>query len=112
VRRFVIAATDYMDVQVIPALVERIARYAPGVDIHAKQTETPFPVKELEYNDLDVVLGFETILKPPGEVMSKQGGGLLAASTRFHNVLRDSAFRALERRQLDTELAVSGLAGN
>ena len=37
------------------------------------------------------------------EVMSKQGGGLLADSTRFHNVLRDSAFRALERRQLDTE---------
>jgi DNA-binding transcriptional LysR family regulator len=49
----------------IPALVERIARYAPGVDIHVKQTETPFPVRELEYNDLDVVLGFETILKPP-----------------------------------------------
>ena len=65
VRRFVIAATDYMDLLMIPALVERIARYAPGVDIHVKQTETPFPVRELEYNDLDVVLGFETILKPP-----------------------------------------------
>jgi DNA-binding transcriptional LysR family regulator len=65
VRRFVIAATDYMDLLVIPALVERIARYAPGIDIHVKQTETPFPERELEYNDLDVVLGFETILKPP-----------------------------------------------
>ena len=69
VRRFVIAATDYMDLLVIPALVERIARYAPGVDIHVKQTETPFPVRELEYNDLDVVLGFETILKPPGHLV-------------------------------------------
>ena len=65
VRRFVIAATDYMDLLVIPALVERIARYAPSIDIHVKQTETPFPERELEYNDLDVVLGFETILKPP-----------------------------------------------
>jgi DNA-binding transcriptional LysR family regulator len=65
VRRFVIAATDYMDLLVIPALVERIARYAPGIDLHVKQTETPFPERELEYNDLDFVLGFETILKPP-----------------------------------------------
>ena len=64
-RRFVIAATDYMELLVIPALVERIARYAPGVDIHVKRTETPFPDRELEYNDLDVVLGFEAILKPP-----------------------------------------------
>jgi DNA-binding transcriptional LysR family regulator len=69
VRRFVIAATDYMDLLVIPALVERIVRYAPGVDFHVKQTETPFPVRELEYNDLDVVLGFETILKPPGHLV-------------------------------------------
>ena len=69
VRRFVIAATDYMNLLVIPALVERIVRYAPGVDFHVKQTETPFPVRELEYNDLDVVLGFETILKPPGHLV-------------------------------------------
>jgi DNA-binding transcriptional LysR family regulator len=65
VRRFVIAATDYMELLVIPALVERIARYAPGVDIHVKRTEAPFPERELECNDLDVVLGFEVILKPP-----------------------------------------------
>ena len=64
-RRFTIAATDYMDLLVIPALVERIAKDAPGVDIHVKRTETPFPERELEYNDLDVVLGFETVLKPP-----------------------------------------------
>ena len=57
-RRFVIAATDYMDLLMIPALVERIAQYAAGVDIHVKRTETPFPEKELENNDLDVVLGF------------------------------------------------------
>ncbi len=68
-RRFVIAATDYMDFLIVPALVERIARFAPGVDIHVKRTETPFPERELEYSDLDVVLGFETILKPPGHMV-------------------------------------------
>ncbi len=40
VRRFVITAIDYMDLLVIPALVERIARYAPGIDIHVKQTDS------------------------------------------------------------------------
>jgi DNA-binding transcriptional LysR family regulator len=64
-RRFVIAATDYMDLLVLPPLVERIALRAPGIDIHVKRTELPFPEADLEHNDLDVVLGFDAILKPP-----------------------------------------------
>ncbi len=64
-RRFVIAATDYMDLLVLPPLIERIALRAPGIDIHVKRTELPFPEAALEHNDLDVVLGFDTILKPP-----------------------------------------------
>lgn len=63
-RRFVIAATDYMDYLVIPPLIERVARQAPGIDIHVKRTEVSFPEQELESGDLDVVLGFEAILKP------------------------------------------------
>lgn len=63
-RRFVIAATDYMDLLVLPRLIERITLIAPGIDIHVKRTELPFPETELEHNDLDVVLGFDTILKP------------------------------------------------
>lgn len=63
-RRFVIAATDYMDLLVLPPLIERIAMAAPGIDIHVKRTELPFPESELEHSDLDVVLGFDTILKP------------------------------------------------
>lgn len=65
-RRFVIAATDYMDFLVVPPLIERIARQAPSVDIHIKRTEVPFPAQELETGELDVVLGFEAILKPAG----------------------------------------------
>jgi DNA-binding transcriptional LysR family regulator len=64
-RRFVIAATDYMEYLVIPPLIERIAGVAPGVDVQVKRTELPFPESELEHNDLDVVLGFDTILRPP-----------------------------------------------
>jgi DNA-binding transcriptional LysR family regulator len=63
-RRFVIAATDYMDLLVLPRLIERITLIAPGVDIQVKRTELPFPEAELEHGDLDVVLGFDTILKP------------------------------------------------
>lgn len=63
-RRFVIAATDYMDLLVMPRLIERITLIAPGIDIQVKRTELPFPETELEHNDLDVVLGFDTILKP------------------------------------------------
>jgi DNA-binding transcriptional LysR family regulator len=64
-RRFVIAATDYIDLLVLPPLVERIALAAPGIDIHVKRTEAPFPEADLEHNDIDVVLGFDAVLKPP-----------------------------------------------
>ena len=63
-RRFVIAATDYMDFLLVPPLIERIAKQAPFVNIHIKRTELRFPDKELETGELDVVLGFEAILKP------------------------------------------------
>jgi DNA-binding transcriptional LysR family regulator len=71
-RRFVIAATDYMEVLVLPALVELITRQAPNVVIHFKRTELPFPESELEHNELDVVLGFEAILKPAGYLISEK----------------------------------------
>jgi DNA-binding transcriptional LysR family regulator len=71
-RRFVVAATDYMEVLVLPALVERIIRQAPNVVIHVKRTEPTFPEGELEANELDVVLGFEAILKPAGYLISEK----------------------------------------
>ena len=64
-RRFVIAATDYMEFLLIPPLIERIALSAPGVDIHVKRTEAHFPAESLENGGFDVVLGFTAVLKPP-----------------------------------------------
>jgi DNA-binding transcriptional LysR family regulator len=67
-QRFTIAATDYMDLLVAPLLMERVDSMAPGVDIHIKRTEQPFPERDLEYGELDVVLGFEAVLKPPSHL--------------------------------------------
>jgi len=63
-RRFVLAATDYMEFLLIPALSGLIERTAPGVDIQVKRTESSFPVAQLENGSLDVVLGFESVLNP------------------------------------------------
>lgn len=71
-RRFVIAATDYMEFLLIPPLIERIGLSAPGVDIQVKRTEAAFPAEDLENGDLDVVLGFSAILKPPAQLNVKK----------------------------------------
>ena len=67
-RRFVLAATDYMELLLIPQLSGLINQIAPGIDIHVKRTESSFPVAQLESGDLDVVLGFESVLNPPAHL--------------------------------------------
>lgn len=69
---FNIAATDYMDLLVAPLLMGRIDSTAPGVDIHIKRTEQPFPERALEYGELDVVLGFDIVLKPPSQLVREK----------------------------------------
>lgn len=64
-RRFVLAATDYMEFLLIPELTGLIGQMAPSVDIHVKRTESEFPAAQLESGSLDVVLGFESVLNPP-----------------------------------------------
>ncbi|CAG1769356.1 PCP degradation transcriptional activation protein [uncultured bacterium] len=64
-RRFVLAATDYMEFLLIPALSGLIDQIAPNIDIHVTRTESAFPVASLENGSLDVVLGFESVLNPP-----------------------------------------------
>jgi DNA-binding transcriptional LysR family regulator len=67
-RRFVLAATDYMEVLLMPALSGLIDQIAPSIDIHVKRTETSFPVTALENASLDVVLGFKSVLNPPAHL--------------------------------------------
>ncbi|WP_411726192.1 LysR family transcriptional regulator [Methyloglobulus sp.] len=67
-RRFVLAATDYMEFLLIPELSGLIEQTAPGIDIHVKRTESSFPVAQLENGSLDVVLGFESVLNAPAHL--------------------------------------------
>lgn len=64
-RRFVLAATDYLEFLLIPALTGAIDQIAPNIDLHVKRTEATFPVTQLENGSLDVVLGFGSVLNPP-----------------------------------------------
>lgn len=64
-RRFVIAATDYIEALILPKLVQRISSQAPGIDIDFKRTGTLFPSMPLEQGETDVLLGFEVMLNPP-----------------------------------------------
>ncbi len=67
-RRFVLAATDYLEFLIIPALTGAIDQIAPSVDLHVKRTEASFPVTQLENGSLDVVLGFGSVLNPPSHL--------------------------------------------
>ena len=67
-RRFVLAATDYMELLLLPGLSALIEQLAPGIDIHVKRTESAFPLTHLENGSLDIVLGFESVLSPPADL--------------------------------------------
>jgi len=66
-RRFVLAATDYLELLLLPPLINRLLPLAPGVDIHVQRTGSSFPVESTENNTIDMVLGFEVMLKPPAQ---------------------------------------------
>jgi DNA-binding transcriptional LysR family regulator len=67
-RRFTLAANDYLEFLLIPALTGAIAQIAPNINLYVKRTEASFPVTQLENGSLDVVLGFESVLNPPAQL--------------------------------------------
>ena len=67
-RRFSIAATDYMELLLLPELSRLIERAAPSVDVHVKRTDSAFPLTQLENGSLDLVLGFASVLEPPAHL--------------------------------------------
>lgn len=66
-RRFVLAATDYMEYLLLPPLINQIFPMAPGVDIHVQRTASEFPIGSMENNEVDMVLGFEVMLSAPAQ---------------------------------------------
>ncbi|MDT4289970.1 LysR family transcriptional regulator [Methylomonas sp. MO1] len=71
-RAFNIAATDYVEALLLPILAPRIARQAPGVDIHFKRTSSRFPFNALEQADIDLILGFDVMLNAPKHLNSER----------------------------------------
>ncbi len=66
-RRFVLAATDYLEFLLLPPLINQIFPKAPGVDIHFQRTASEFPIESLENNTVDMILGFEVMLSAPAQ---------------------------------------------
>lgn len=52
--RFTIATTDYVEVLLVPALLERLRREAPGIQISLRPTGGELPKAELEAGAVDV----------------------------------------------------------
>ena len=91
-RRFVLAATDYMELLLLPGLSALIEQLAPGIDLHVKRTESAFPIAQLENGSLDVVLGFESVLSPPADLNNMQlfSDQMACVVRQDHPVIRDA----------------------
>ncbi len=93
-KRFVIAATDYMEFLLLPPLIERLVRIAPGIDIHVQRTESKFPIDSLENQTVDMVLGFEVVLSPPAMFQREQlfGDHMACVVRKDHPLASDQEF--------------------
>ena len=66
--RFVIAATDYNELILLPSLLKKVREQAPGVNIHLRQPNEYFPEEELENGTINVALGFDVSLEAPSRI--------------------------------------------
>lgn len=123
-RRFVIAANDHAAYVILPGLLERIGREAPGVDVRVRSWPHHRVPPELAGGDLDVMLGFHAHL-PAGHLdepifddgfvcilrrghpVVGRGRLTLARYTRLHHVLVSDEAEA--PGVVDTALAARGL---
>ncbi|RYZ06281.1 MAG: LysR family transcriptional regulator [Myxococcales bacterium] len=63
-RRFVIATSDYVELVLLPALLRRLARVAPGVRLALRPWSLHEAPPELARGELDLMLGFYDKLPP------------------------------------------------
>ncbi|NOR69578.1 MAG: LysR family transcriptional regulator [Methylomarinum sp.] len=66
--QFIIAATDYNELILLPSLLNKVHGLAPGVNIHVRQTSEYMPEEELENGSINVVLGFDVSLETPSRI--------------------------------------------
>lgn len=65
-RRFVLCTTDYVECVLIPPLISRLKRLAPGVTIEIRILRDSLPEAELASGEIDLVLGFDEYMQVPG----------------------------------------------
>ncbi len=65
---FVIAATDYNELILLPSLLKKVREQAPGVHIHVRQPHEYLPEEELENGTINVALGFDVSLETPTRI--------------------------------------------
>lgn len=65
-RRFVLCTTDYVECVLIPPLISRLKKLAPGVTIEIRILRDSLPETELASCDIDLVLGFDEYMQVPG----------------------------------------------
>ncbi|HHQ4767547.1 TPA: LysR family transcriptional regulator [Aeromonas veronii] len=65
-RRFVLCTTDYVECVLIPPLIQRLRRLAPGVTVEIRILRDTLPEAELASGEIDLVLGFDEYMQVPG----------------------------------------------
>lgn len=56
-RRFRLAAGDYVDITLLPSIISRLRRDAPGMDIRVSRLDRRTLAQQLERGEIDVALG-------------------------------------------------------
>lgn len=65
-RHFVLCTTDYVECVLIPPLMQRLKKLAPGVTIEIRILRDTLPEAELASGEIDLVLGFDEYMQVPG----------------------------------------------
>jgi DNA-binding transcriptional LysR family regulator len=71
-KRFVIAASDYVEFTLLPPLIAELNRRAPNVEIQVKQLSTRSPESAIEDNEIDFAVGFDVVISPSPKVHSRK----------------------------------------
>ncbi len=64
-RRFLIAASDYVEFTLLPRFIELINKSGPNIEIHVRQPINNQQITSIFEEDIDIVIGFDAVFKVP-----------------------------------------------
>ncbi len=71
-KRFVIAASDYVEFTLLPPFIAELNRRAPNIEIQLKQLSHTSPEIAIEENQIDFAIGFDVVISPSPRVRSEK----------------------------------------